>query len=47
MNFIKLLQKIKPMLSKYIPMIGLFAGLAIVPIIWNKFLDMGHFYYVI
>ena len=47
MNFIKLLQKIKPMLSKYIPMIGLFAGLVIVPIIWNQFLDMGHFYYVI
>ena len=47
MKFIKLLQKIKPILSKYIPSIGLFAGLVLVPIIWSQFLDMGHFYYVI
>lgn len=47
MKFIKLLQKIKPILSKYIPLIGLFAGLVLVPIIWSQFLDMGHFYYVI
>ncbi|MBO7273717.1 MAG: hypothetical protein J6V22_02560, partial [Clostridia bacterium] len=47
MKFIKLLQKIKPMLSKYIPMIGLLVGLVIVPILWSKVLEVGHFYYTI
>lgn len=47
MNFIKLLQKIKPMLSKYIPMIGFLVGLVIVPILWSKVLEVGHFYYTI
>lgn len=40
-------KKIHQFLSYIFPLLGMFAGLALVPFIWGLVLDMGHFYFVI